>query len=225
MAFPVGKYAFRLMFSPFLKRVSGLEHLPTEGNFLLAANHCSYIDSLLLGTLVARHLNKKLYFLGKKEHFANPLERRFNEWGGMIPINRQAGASGIKRALHELEKGKILVIYPEGTRSRNGQLQNAKPGIAKLALDSGVPVLPVGISGTFDVLPKGKKWPRLAPIEVHIGQPVQYFPDPDCDKRLQRHRITEDIMSNIALLIASSQQERESKALCSTSKKATLQTK
>ena len=102
MAYPIAKHVFRLLLAPFLKRVSGVEHLPAQGNFILAANHCSYLDSQLLGMLVARRLNRKVYFLGKKEHFATPWERWFNQWGGMIPMNRDAGAGGLRMALQAL---------------------------------------------------------------------------------------------------------------------------
>lgn len=210
VAYPVAKHLFRCIFFPFLRRVTGLENLPSEGAFILAANHCSYMDSQLLGMIIANKLNRKTFFLGKKEHFKTPWERCFNQWGGMIPVNRQASASGLRVASEALSCGKTLVIYPEGTRSLDGKLQVGKTGIAKLALETEVPVIPVGIVGTFDVLPKGRIFPRLAPIEVHIGEPLKPVLRSDISLKLQRQVFTANIMSRIALL---SHQKMGGKAL------------
>jgi len=172
---PIGRKFFKLLMKPFIGKVSGLENVPKNKAFILAANHDSYIDHLILGVIFFNYLNKNLHFLAKKELFENRLKRMFHEWADAIPIDRQAGGEeALRLAIIALRKCGLIVIHPEGTRSMDGKLQRAKTGIARLALAARVPVLPVGLIGTFEILPKWKIIPKIKKAKVNIGK-LMYF--------------------------------------------------
>lgn len=141
-----------------------------EGPCLFAANHQSMIDPPLVGGLIPR----EIAFVARKTLFENPV------FGGVIracraiPLDRgEADLSAIRRTLAVLAEGRALLIFPEGTRSADGELQPAKSGAGLLALKSGVPVVPIRIRGARDVLPRGAKWPRGgAHIRVRFGRAI-----------------------------------------------------
>ncbi|MBI2138963.1 1-acyl-sn-glycerol-3-phosphate acyltransferase [Candidatus Woesearchaeota archaeon] len=175
MVHGIAKRVVHLLLSPWRGKVTGVEHIPQDGNFIIAANHDSYLDHFIISTLFLRILDKPIHFLAKKELFDTRLKKKFHEWADAIPIDRQSGGKeGLQRAEQALRQGKIIAIHPEGTRSLTGKLQQGKTGIARLALATGVPVLPVGIVGSFEVLPKGKTFPRAGKIELHIGNPILF---------------------------------------------------
>ena len=143
-----------------------------------------------------------MHFLSKKEHFSNPLKAKWHAWAGAIPLERNAKGTGtLKVAIKALNKGKIIGIHPEGTRSLTGKLQKGKTGVARLALGAKVPIVPVGLIGTFEILPKGKYIPKLKKAKINIGKPIylnKYY-DRKITKKLLR-KITDDIMGDIAKL-------------------------
>ena len=153
-------------------RVEGIENLPSEGPAIIAANHLSFFDSVLL--LFA--LPRRVYALGKAEY----TERRITRWlfcgAGMIPVRREhpgdlAGAFDQARAV--LDAGGVLAIFPEGTRSRDGQLHRGHSGAAHLALETGAPLIPIGIIGTDQILPTGARLVRpFRRATLRIGKPI-----------------------------------------------------
>lgn len=155
--------------------VTGLEHVPADGAVLLAANHQSFADQFFV-PLVAR---RQIFFFAKAEYFTSPGLRgramaSFFHGLGQVPVERgdtRSAAAVIDVGLDLLADGRALGIFPEGTRSPDGRLYKFRTGVARIAIRSGVPVVPVGLVGTREVLaPESKRWHR-APVEVHFGAP------------------------------------------------------
>ena len=201
MAYPIGKRILFPIVKFWIKEINGIENIPNKKSFIIAANHSSYMDHFLMGYVIIPNLNKKLHFLAKKEHFKG-LQKLWHNYGGAIPVDRQSGGKGaLKCAIKSLKEGKIIGIYPEGTRSLNGKLQKAKTGVARLALLSKAPVIPVGLIGTFEILPKGKYIPKQKKAVINIGKPMhfdKYYKKPITKKLLRN--ITTKIMKEIAKL-------------------------
>ncbi len=162
----------------FSLRVQGRRNVPRAGGLLVVANHQSYLDPPLVGVAAARHLS----YLAKKSLFNHqPLGWLIGSVGA-VPINREAaGTEGIKTALALLKQGRAVLIFPEGGRSENGLMQPLMPGVVVLIRRSGVPILPVGVAGTYQAWPPHRTLPRLSPIAwpatgagvaVVIGKPI-----------------------------------------------------
>ena len=202
MVYPLAKHFVLPPVRLWVREIKGVENLPREQGFIITANHSSYLDHWGLGYPVVYCLNKKLHFLAKKEHFDNLFERIWHTYAGAIPLDREAGGKeALKRAIESLKEGKVIGIYPEGTRSLTGKMQRAKTGIARLALEAKVPVVPVGLIGMFGILPKGRWVPRFKTAKVAIGKPMSFekhYGKP-ITKRLLRE-ITTTIMKEIARL-------------------------
>ena len=151
-----------LMRAVWRPRIVGLEHVPDRGGVILASNHLSFIDSIAIPSVVKR----KVVFLTKSDYFTGTgpkgfVSRAFFEGLGMLPVDRddsKAAIESLQTALEVLGRGEAFGIYPEGTRSRDGRLYRGRTGVAHLALTAGVPVVPVGLTGTENVLA-----PRLQP--------------------------------------------------------------
>ena len=163
--------AMALMRLLFRVEGRGREHVPRRGPALLVSNHCSHLDSPLVGGASPRPLS----FLAKAELFEIPL------FGGLIrrlnarPVRREgADPAALRTALRVLQDGGVLLIFPEGTRGEEGVIRPAKPGAGMLAVLSGAPVVPVYISGSGRALPKGRPWPRPAKVTVTFGPPMQF---------------------------------------------------
>lgn len=159
-------------------RVEGLENLPATGGFLLASNHLSFIDSLVIPVLVPR----RVAFLAKAEYFEGRgvrglLTRAWFRALGAVPVRRGShgeAMASLQLALQVLRDGDGFGIYPEGTRSRDGRLYRGRTGVAHLALTAGVPVVPVALTGTQNVQPVGSNRPRIVPITVEFGEPIDF---------------------------------------------------
>lgn len=186
----------------WIKKVNGLENVPKKDGFIVAANHSSYMDHMVIGSTIISHLDKKMHWLAKKEHFETFFQRLWHVYIGGIPLDRQSGGKeALRFAVKALKKKKIIVIYPEGTRTLTGKIQEARTGVARLALLSKSPVLPIGLIGTFYILPKGKYVPRFKRATMNIGKPMyfdKYYKRP-ITKRLLRE-VTTKIMKEIARL-------------------------
>jgi len=157
--------------------VSGLEHVPRSGPVILASNHLSFADSVVIPVVAPR----EVVFLAKSDYFEGPgvrgrLRRAWFEGLGMLPIDRDdasAALASLDVALEVLGRGQVFGIYPEGTRSRDGRLHRGRTGVAHLALTAGVPIVPVGLVGTERLQPVGARRPRVVPIRVTFGPPIE----------------------------------------------------
>jgi 1-acyl-sn-glycerol-3-phosphate acyltransferase len=188
----------RLLFSLLTRwEVKGKENVPKEGPLLVVANHLHLADPPLLGV----SLGRGVIFMAKEELFRSPLSAYFVGGLGSFPVHRgKLDREAIRQAKQVLADGVALVMFPEASRSRSAQLKSAFPGSALIASRSGVPILPVGISGTEKI--KGLGWILRRPrLTVNIGQP---FYLPSVDGKLTREKLaehTELIMQRIAELL------------------------
>ncbi len=151
-------------------RVHGKQHIPKTGGVLILANHQSYLDPVLL----AVQLNRPVSFLARSGLFSN----RFFAWLirslNAFPVRQGAGDVGaVKESIRRLQQGHMLVIYPEGSRTEDGELQPIEAGAALIVRRAGVPVVPAVIEGSFAAWPRGRKLFRPARIEVLYGPPLQ----------------------------------------------------
>jgi 1-acyl-sn-glycerol-3-phosphate acyltransferase len=187
--------------SMFGLEVTGLERLPAEGPFILASNHHNYLDAVVLGVAVPRPIN---FLVMPRVFHASPLHPSVHRWLGSIPVNLERPDPGaIKRSLRVLEDGGVVGIFPEGPFSREGRLVSGQPGVAMIALRSGVPVVPAAISGTYEAL-AGRRFyiPRSYPLAVRFGQPLHFHPTRRRRaNQANREEITRRIMSHIAALL------------------------
>ncbi len=157
--------------------VRGLDHVPRTGGVLLASNHLSFVDSVVIPVVVPR----KVVFLAKSDYFTGTgvkgaLSKAWFGGLGMLPVDRddsKAALASLDTALEVLGRGEAFGIYPEGTRSRDGRLYRGRTGVAHLALTAGVPVVPVGLVGTERIQPVGSRLPRLARVTVSFGEPIE----------------------------------------------------
>ncbi len=157
----------------------GLEHVPRRGPAIIAANHLSFLDSFFIPLVVRR---RKVTYLAKADYFKSWKTSWFFRLVGQIPVEREGSVKSrraLRTAVEALRRGKVLGIYPEGTRSRDGKLYRGRTGVARLALEAGVPIVPCGVTGTDEVMPKGAKLPRLRPgaeVRVRFGEPIDVSP-------------------------------------------------
>ncbi|TIC88674.1 1-acyl-sn-glycerol-3-phosphate acyltransferase [Nocardioides sp. GY 10113] len=189
----------------FRPKASGVENVPTEGPAIIASNHLSYADWLFMPLVVPR----KVSFVAKAEYFTAPgitgwLKKTFFSGTGNIPIDRSgadAAAGALLSAKRVLSAGEIFGIYPEGTRSHDGRLYRGKTGIARLALETGVPVIPVAVIGTDVVAPPGKVFGRWTRPSVRFGEPLDFsrYAGLENDRFILRS-VTDEIMYEIMRL-------------------------
>ncbi|GHJ06200.1 1-acyl-sn-glycerol-3-phosphate acyltransferase [Micromonospora humidisoli] len=193
--------AMRLAFRPV---VEGLEHIPATGGAIFAGNHLSVADELLLGTVVPRHLA----FWAKSEYFTGTGPKgalsKFVLTGlGAIPVERAGGRAALSAfdaAIPALRGGDLVAVYPEGTRSPDGRLYRGRTGTARLAVAAGVPVIPVGVTGTDKVQPIGTRIPRpgKAKIVIRFGKPLDFTGRGD--DRTSLREMTDEMMAEIQKL-------------------------
>jgi 1-acyl-sn-glycerol-3-phosphate acyltransferase len=194
----------RLVYRP---KVEGLENVPTEGPAIIAANHRAVLDTAVISLVVRREVR----FLGKAEYFTGKglrgrLMRGFMHALGFVPVDRgnaHAGLAALNAGQNVLNNGGLFAIYPEGTRSLDGRLYRGHTGVAVLALTTGAPVVPVALSGTENLMPRGGRIPRYARVSVRFGEPLDYSSVTDRNQRARR-AVTDDVMAAIREL---SQQE------------------
>lgn len=190
-----------LLRSFFDLRVKGVERLPVSGPFILAANHHNYLDGVVLGAAVPRPI---AFLVMPRVYSASPLHPPFHRRVGSIPVNLERPDPGaIKRALRVLEEGRVVGIFPEGPFSQEGRLVPGQPGVAMIALRSGVPVVPAAIEGTYEAM-VGRRFylPRKRPLSVRFGEPMHFArPRRRTATHGEREEITRRIMSEIAALL------------------------
>ncbi len=207
--FGLGYGIARLMVTPFYRllwrvHVEGGEQLPRRGAAILAANHVSFFDSVVLIMAVRRTLS----FVGKVEYLDSWRTRRLLPALGMIPVDRSDGRRAmvaLQMAAQLLRAGRLFAIYPEGTRSLDGNLHAGHTGAAYLSMATGVAIVPTGIAGTNRIQPPGTRVPRpFRSVTVRFGTPI----DPTTYAGSRRHRrrlITDDMMTAIQSLSGQNQ--------------------
>ncbi len=194
----------KLAFRPW---VEGLENIPAEGAAILASNHLSFSDSFFLPAV----LDRKVTFIAKAEYFTTPgvkgrLTAAFFKGVGQLPVDRSgargAGEAAIKSGIEVLERGELFGIYPEGTRSPDGRLYRGKPGgLARVALATGAPVIPVAMIDTEKIQPPGKVMPKLMRPGIRIGKPLDFsrYQGMEHDRFVLR-AVTDEVMYEIMKL-------------------------
>ena len=191
----------RLLAATILGRrlhVSGLENVPRRGGVLVVGNHLSAVDPPLTGALIPR---ADVHYMAKSEHFARRRTRWLFVGFNAYPVVRgSADRTALRHTLALLRQGHVVVVYPEGSRSPDGRLQEAQPGVGFLARHGGVPVIPAAIWGTEKVLPRGTT--RIHRGEVHLayGAPVA-LPVREHGTRPDNHRVAAAIMDAIATML------------------------
>jgi 1-acyl-sn-glycerol-3-phosphate acyltransferase len=202
----IARFVLRpLMFLLLRPRITGRENVPLEGPVVLASNHLSFIDSIVIPLAAPR----RVAYLAKAEYFTT---KGFNGWVtrtlftalGAHPIEREtqrAAQAALDTALGLLTEGLAFGVYPEGTRSKDGRLGRGKTGVAWLALTADCPVVPVGLVGTDKVQPVGANWPRPHRISIAFGKPLT-FPEQrgQAGRNQARRIVTDRIMEAIAEL-------------------------
>jgi len=201
---------FHRLIPPLLRmiwrpHVLGLEHVPRSGPLILASNHQSFIDSVVIPAVTPRPVN----FLAKSDYFEGRgvKGRLVKEWFtmfGAMPVDRddsRAALASLDTALAVLSEGGAFGIYPEGTRSRDGRLYRGRTGVAQLALTSGAPIIPVGLLDTDRLQPVGSNRPRLVRVTVKFGAPIDVEGSYDgVPPGKARREITDTVMTEIQKL-------------------------
>jgi 1-acyl-sn-glycerol-3-phosphate acyltransferase len=192
----------RLIFRP---RVEGVEHIPAEGAALVAGNHLSFSDHFLMPAIVPRRIT----FLAKAEYFTGRglkgrVTAAFFRGAGQIPVDRSGGKSSeaaLRSGLAVLRKGRLLGIYPEGTRSHDGRLYKGRTGVAAIALAAKAPVVPCAMVGTFEIQPPGRALPRIHPVTIRFGPPLDFsrYAGMESERTVLR-AVTDEIMYEILRL-------------------------
>ncbi|GIE76049.1 putative 1-acylglycerol-3-phosphate O-acyltransferase [Actinoplanes philippinensis] len=192
----------KLVFRP---KVEGLHHVPRSGPVILACNHLSFSDSIFTPLIMRR----KVTFVAKAEYFTGKgikgwFSRMFFTGAGTIPVDRSGGEAAqaaLDTLLRVLREGNVAGIYPEGTRSPDGRLYRGKTGVARLALESGAPVVPVALLNTDEIQPTGTLIPTVKRVRIRIGQPLDFsrYADQRGDRFVER-AITDEIMYELMAL-------------------------
>lgn len=195
---PLARFIYR-------PRVEGKENVPTTGPVIFASNHLSFIDSIAIPVAAPR----PVHFLAKSDYFDGTgfngaVSRTFFESIGAIPVRRGAGQAALDALDQQrrlLEDGLTVALYPEGTRSTDGRLYKGRTGVAFLALQTGAPVVPVGLIGTDKVMPKGAKLPSVRErITVKFGEPIDVSVHGPATSGKARRLATDQIMEAIHAL-------------------------
>jgi 1-acyl-sn-glycerol-3-phosphate acyltransferase len=192
----------KLIFRPWAE---GTENVPKEGPAILASNHLSYSDWLFMPVVIPRRVT----FVAKAEYFETPgikgwFQKTFFSGAGQVPIDRSSGsaaAGAISAQLKLLKQGEICGIYPEGTRSHDGKLYRGRTGVARIALEAGVPVIPVAVINSDIIAPPGKVFGSMARPGVRFGKPLDFSRYEGLqDDRYILRAITDEIMYEIMRL-------------------------
>jgi len=199
MLYIIFRFLFWLFFKTYLGfHVYGSRKIPKKGAFIFVSNHQSYLDPILLGCSTGRLLN----YMARDTLFKKPVSRWAMRRVRSFPVKRgQGDAPALKTALKILKSGNPLVMFPEGTRVKDGNLKRGKPGVGFIVAKAGVPVIPAYVHGSFDALARGVRTLERHPVSVHIGDPI-VFDNLNVvrgDKGAYQH-ISDEIMQHIEKL-------------------------
>jgi len=190
-------------------RATGRENVPTTGPALLVANHQSFIDPALIGLAATRPLT----YLARSNLWNNRILARLIDQLGAVPIDRGFGRDGLQTVFAELDKGKAVLMFPEGERTRTGQLLPLKPGVSLVVKRVACPIVPIGVAGAYQAWPKHQTWPTLDPlplaskgraIGVAFGEPI----DPTRYKGVEREAMLADLEVEIRKTIDAAERVR-----------------
>jgi len=191
-----------LVTTVFRPSITGVENVPREGAAIIVCNHLSFVDSIFLPLAIPR----KMTFLAKSDYFTGKgirgaIVKWFMTSAGQLPIDRSGGKASeasLNTGLGVLAEGRVLGIYPEGTRSPDGRCYRGRTGVARMVLEAHVPVIPVAVVGTDEVMPLGAKLPKVKKVSVVIGEPMDFsrFEGLENDRFVLRS-ITDEIVYRI----------------------------
>jgi 1-acyl-sn-glycerol-3-phosphate acyltransferase len=198
------QFLMQLVFAVVLRfRARGLEHVPKTGGGLVLINHQSSLDPLLAGVALARPIS----YVARDSLFSLPMIGWVLRNTYVLPINREAASSRlIKAMVRRLDHGFLVGMFPEGTRSRDGEVGEIKPGFIAMIRRSNVPIYPVGIAGARDAMPRGVLIPRFRPVRVVYGEPLS----PEEIKPYLGHGREQELVALVRERIVACQQEAES---------------
>jgi 1-acyl-sn-glycerol-3-phosphate acyltransferase len=205
MPYTIARWIVGVVFRVFWRpRIEGVEHIPAAGPVIIASNHLSFIDSVVIPLAVPRRVR----FLAKAEYFTGRgvrgrLTALFFHLIDAVPVERTGNRDSMRSlesALAVLREGTAFGIYPEGTRSRDGRLYRGRTGVGWLALTSGAPVVPVALTGTDRVQPVGARGVRIAPVRIRFGPPLDPAAYDGLPAGRARREITDEVMARIAAL-------------------------
>jgi 1-acyl-sn-glycerol-3-phosphate acyltransferase len=165
-------FTFRVLFKAYFRwQIYNVEHVPLEGGVIIASNHASYVDPPLIGTALWRHVN----FLAREDLFSIPVVGWLLRDWEVVPVDRDGGgAVGLRAILDRLLAGRGIVLFPEGTRTRDGKLQPVRSGIGLTVIKSTAPVVPVRIFGSYEAYGRHRLLPRPYHIALKFGQPMRF---------------------------------------------------
>jgi 1-acyl-sn-glycerol-3-phosphate acyltransferase len=205
LSYRIGWSLFRVMYATYFRwRVFNAERVPLKGGVIIASNHASFLDPPLVGCGLKRDIN----YLARESLFRFPgIGALLRSWNA-VPVDRDGGgAKGLKIILDRLLNGAGIILFPEGTRTKDGNLQPARSGIGLTVIKSTAPVVPVRVFGTFEAYGRNHKFPRPHPVVVKYGQPMNFevlrAEAKNCDKtRLKKiyQQVADEIMAAIAKL-------------------------
>jgi 1-acyl-sn-glycerol-3-phosphate acyltransferase len=188
----------RLLYRP---KAIGLENIPADGSAIVAANHMSFLDNLVLPLVVPK---RKVVFLAKADYMDKWYLSWFFKGANVIPVRREsksASEAALHAAVDALGDGTLVGIFPEGTRSPDGRLYRGKTGVARMALEARVPVIPVAITGTFEAMPYDRKVPKPGRVTVQFGKPLSFERHHEVARdRFVLRSVTDEIMYEIMLI-------------------------
>lgn len=203
-------WVVKVVLWPFLHalwrpKATGLENVPRKGSAILAANHTSYLDWIFLPLVCPR----KISFMAKSDYFTGKglkgwAQRFFFAGTGQVPVVRTGGlasAAALQDAQQVIAEGRLFGIFPEGTRTPDGRLYRGKTGVARMALETKVPVVPCATIGLFEIAPPGARIPKVNRVEVRVGEPLDFsrYAGQENDLGVLRS-ITDEIMQAIQKL-------------------------
>ena len=205
LSYRIGWTCFRVMYATFFRwRVFNAERVPLQGGVILASNHASFLDPPLVGS----GLNRGINYLARESLFRFPgMGALLRSWSA-VPVDRDGGgAKGLKMILDRLLSGGAIILFPEGTRTKDGKLQPARSGIGLTVIKSTAPVVPVRVFGTFEAYGRNHKFPRPHRVAVKYGLPMNFeglrAEAKSCDKARQKQiyqQVADEIMAAIARL-------------------------
>ncbi|MHB8519579.1 MAG: lysophospholipid acyltransferase family protein [Limisphaerales bacterium] len=205
LSYRIGWRSFRLLFGIYFRwRIYHPERVPLEGPVILASNHASYLDPPLIGAAVGREIN----YLARESLFRFPVMGAVLRSWNVVPVDRDGGgAAGLKAILDRLLAGGAIILFPEGTRSRDGTIQRARSGIGFTVIKSTAPVVPVRVFGTYEAYGRQIRFPHPRGVAVKYGLPMRFealrAEARTCAKQRLKEiyqRVADDIMAAIAAL-------------------------